>query len=218
MADIQIPELYLPGFISLAKLSLVEIKEIVGFVSSVPVGTGGNTFQQMFNQTFVNHADSVLAQTIYSLGSFNATELKDLDKEQLASQIVRAYIEDAGDEKSENLQQNITLILGALGNINSTYKASSLLAENNSNYLSSHIVSDIRLVFNDEIHNTNRNAIVIHHLKINVEENNQRKEYYFSLESSDLLKLKEQIERAEQKDKLIREQYNKVISFIDITD
>ncbi|MEJ7684667.1 MAG: hypothetical protein WKG06_43830 [Segetibacter sp.] len=46
----------------------------------------------------------------------------------------------------------------------------------------------------------------------------EKKEYYFSLNTTDLLKLKQQIARAEEKEKLIKSNYSSLISFIKITE
>ena len=55
-------------------------------------------------------------------------------------------------------------------------------------------------------------------MNLKTEENNREKEYFFSMDTTDLRKLKEQLERAEEKDRLIREQYGDAISFITITE
>ena len=221
MINIQIPEIFIPGFSLLANTSKDEAVAIGAFLKSIPKGTGNKTFEGLFNSSFSKFEDSNLAATIYSLASFKSSDLQDETSKSLASIISNAYkeqLEDGDQESIERLSENLEILFNNLENLYDTIKAIRLLYEGGRVYKSAKVVSDIRLVFNDEIEAANRAGLVIHNLKFTVEENNENKEYYFSLDTTDLIKLKECIERAEQKDKLIREQYAGSISFITISE
>ena len=221
MVNIQIPKMLLPGFQSLANLSNNQVNEIGLFLQTVPIGTGNGTFRELFEEKFPDVSNPVIPFTIFSLASFQTSELKDLNPDELADLLLKSYIEQTHDESpivKDSLKSNLLVVFENLNNILVSYKVFSLLSENGKIFTGSHIISDIRLIFKDKINNKDRNALIIHKLKVITEESNEKKEYFFSLDTSDLKKLKEQIERAEEKDKLIREQYSDVMSFITITD
>ena len=84
------------------------------------------------------------------------------------------------------------------------------------NFLESRVISDIRIVYENELSEKEQCALVIHNLKIRFfSKNNSFDEFFVALNLSDLEKLKETIERAIQKDKLIRDN-NHELTFISI--
>ena len=121
-------------------------------------------------------------------------------------------------EEISLLQNNLLIILDKISPLALSAKAFNLLSENKTTFIESRIISDIRLVFDNDIIKKNRLAVLVHNLKIVTTENDERKEFYFSLDTNDLKMLKTQIERAEKKDELIRHQYSNEIQFIKIND
>ena len=221
MLSIQIPKPFLSGFQSLAQISAAQAKQVANFLEQISVGTGGDTFEKMFDEKFIDLANTGIASTIFSLASFTTSELNNLSDGELGEALTQSYSEQTGTKDEAHLQQlkkNLLLIFEKLGRLSSSYKVFGLLSENSRTFKNCRIVSDIRLVFNDDLADKNRNALIVHRLKINAVENDEKKEYFFSLDTNDLKKLKEQIERAEEKDKLIREQYAETISFITVTE
>lgn len=220
MVNIQIPRFFLPAFQALSVADSTQIQEIGIFLKNVPIGTGHVTFEKMFDEKFESLAISGLASTVFSLASFTLSEYKDLQGTELLDALGNSYKSQASvteDDTLNNLKSNLRTIFDSMGNLTASYKVFSLLSENSRIYKDCRIVSDIRLVFKDDIDDEKRDALVIHRLKINVGENNKSKEYFFSLDTSDLNKLGEQITRAQEKDRLIKEQYKNAMTFITIT-
>lgn len=221
MADIQIPKAFIAGFELLAKLNTKKAQEIANFLQQVPLGTGNKTFDTLFANAFPDLAPNILAPTIFSLSAFQGTEFEKVPAHEMADAIAEAFkvhAPDAGDDLLGNLKNNVLEIFVNLGGMFKSYKAFRLLGDNNKTFIEAKVVTDVRLVFDEEINNEAKDALIVHSLKITAEENNEKKEYYFSLDTNDLKKLKDTIERAEQKDKQIREQYANAISFITITE
>jgi hypothetical protein len=186
---------------------------------NIPAGTSKVSFEKQLYETFSNYVNSDLAETIFSFGSFSTTELNNIDNDDLAKQITEAFVKENKDGDAQTLEQNVKAILGAISNINLTYKAFGVIAENDCIYIGSNITSDIRIIFNEQQQlDEKNNAVMLHKLKLSIEENNERSEYYFTLSTKDLLSLKEQVEQAINKDKQIQNQFNGLISFVNITD
>jgi hypothetical protein len=220
MLSIQIPKFFLPGFKQLSNRTTEQVQKIAAFLEKVPIGTGAETFEKLFIDNFQEWGNAGIASTIFSLASFTNSDVNKLDHQQLAEKLAHSYVEQS-DEKGrdvlETLIANLITLLNSIGQLSATFKVFSLLSENGKTFKSSHIVTDIRLVFSENLENKNRHALLIHHLKISAEVNDETKEYFFSLDTADLRKLKEQIERAEKKDHIIREQYGDM-SFITVTE
>lgn len=222
MVNIQIPKAYFQGFQSLASLPTEQISSIVAFLKEIPVGSGVNSFTLLFDQTFPDLETKGIAQTIYSLASFSVSDLE-LTHDDLVNELLISFKDQMDDSNEtpqliEGLKRNLLQIFQNIDKLESCYKVFNLLSENSKVLKTAHIITDIRLVFKDNLQENDRNALIIHRLKLKSEEGEVEKEDYFSLDTTDLKKLKEQIERAEEKERLIREQYLDVFSFITITD
>ena len=74
------------------------------------------------------------------------------------------------------------------------------------------------MVFNDEVNDIDRYGLIIHRLKIEYLTNSERKKNFYALDREDLVKLKEDLERAIEKEDLMRKDYGNEIKFIDLKD
>lgn len=224
MLQYQIPKAYLPGFDYLISLESSQLDRIVHFLNEIPVGIGPKSFHNQFLNAFEEDDPKMrqLAMTIYSLGGLFLTESKTRGIDELIQNLTDSYIsqteQNIKEDQARNFQEYLRRIFSNAHQLFSTYKAFSLLVENNVVFKEAHLITDIRLIFKDDLGNPDRHAIILHQLKIESEENGEERNYFFSLNHSDLLKLKEQIDRSIEKDKLIKESYRSMISFIEITE
>ncbi len=214
---IRIPKEFISGFETLKDLNLDQVEEISKFLATIPYGTGTKDFKERLNDNFPKIDSKSLSNTIYSLGSillnFNETI------EEIAKMLTESLKEDIENIEENNLQEKITLILNQSTNLKHTFKAYNLISDNDITYSKGRVFSDIRLLFSDDLkeENGDKKAVIIHKLKIEAEQDNTLKNFYFSMDSSDLLKMKELISRALDKDQKIRSDYPN-IDFIKITD
>jgi hypothetical protein len=142
--------------------------------------------------------------------------------EKFSSDFVGAYsyiTKTKDKEILDKLESHLTSLISSFSVLIKTYKSRNLLTENKNNFLKSRIVSDIRIVFDDEkdISEKKQCALVVHHLKIDFfSAISERKEFFVSLNLKDLENLKNTVERALKKDKLIKEN-NHALTFVDIS-
>jgi hypothetical protein len=101
-------------------------------------------------------------------------------------------------EKRKILSDRLTKLLGFDTTVGVTAKAVDVMTEHERIFCSARILSDIRPVFakTPEIAEA---AVIIHNLQISFHKCGEHKEAYFALDTSDLAKLKQVIERAEKK-------------------
>jgi len=215
--SIRIPEEFISGFEILIDLSLKEVKEIANSLNEIPAGTGPKEFKEKLSSKFENIDLSQLSPTIYSLGSILLSFSK--SNEELSNMLKNSLEESLGRELNEELREKILLILDEGENLKYTFKAFDLVSDNNSTYQSGKIYSDVRLLFDESIkaNKESRKAVIIHNLKLEVSKDGGNESHFISLDSKDLTKLKELVNRAINKEEQIRSDYSN-IDFIEITD
>lgn len=220
MAKLQIPKQFLDGFREIYKIEESGFRSLIESLKSIPVGLGPNTFIKTLMSTLDYLWVSQVARTIFSLG--NLLETQDFTIDDLSRELTNAYEEgsqlDLPEEQKAHYTARNKELLENLGSLKLSFKAINLLTENNQNFVDSHIISDIRLVFQDDIDNQNRSAVILHQLKLEYRKDGEQRQFYIALDNSDLKKLKKQIDRALEKEELMKQDYSDSISFIDITD
>ncbi|MBN1197968.1 MAG: hypothetical protein JXA23_01360 [Bacteroidales bacterium] len=220
MAKIQIPKQFLEGFKALYAIDENDFQRLIDSLQIVPVGLGPNSFIKTLKSNLEYPWISQVAATIFSLGSL--LESQEFTNDELSNELASAYGEGldltlAEEQKAIYSKRNKELLKN-LGSLKLSFKALNLLTENNQNFVESHIITDIRLVFQEEIDQKNRNAVIIHKLKIDYRKEGEPKQFYIALDNNDLKKLKKQIDRALEKEEIIKKDYSNSISFIEITD
>lgn len=218
----KIPHDFISGFEDLVNLTLDEVKEIASFISTIPSGTGPEKFESLLSSSFTDLDLSELSPMIFSFGNI-LLNIED-DSIESISQMLAKDLQNSSDidkEKIEekHLEEKLNIIFQSANNLKSTYKAIDLIYDNDIIYKKGRIFSDIRLLFDDDIKvsSEDREAVIIHRLKLESSKNDEDRNYYFSLDSSDLVKMKELLERAIIKEEKIKSDYPN-IKFIEITD
>ncbi len=129
--------------------------------------------------------------------------------EDVASEVVSALqYDNIGDlEDDENAARDFREFLLQLlsfdQSLGVTLKAGELLIENENNFSSARVVSDLRPVFLNRDDPEPRAAMVVHKLRIEIHETGYQ--YYFALDSLDIRLLQQVLQRAELKEKALKQ-------------
>ncbi|PCJ26144.1 MAG: hypothetical protein COA97_06235 [Flavobacteriales bacterium] len=219
MAKYRIPEQVRPGFELIAKLKATQAKAIKTAMKNSAVGSGPDgTIKSLQGKIDLNRPDLInVVETIFSILALYSNE-EDTTPDEFLENIASAYEDSVADVKTSEknkLIKNIKLFLDSDEQVSNSIKAATLLSENGKLFVESRVLSDIRLVFDDDLKKPSQTAVVIHRLKFEYLEGRRINEFYVSLEKKHLLKLKDTIDRAIEKDKLIRKNTYKDISFIE---
>lgn len=217
MAFFQIPEMFLPGFKALGNLDGIQFEKLKEIAGALPVGIGPNTFQQAFANSNLPGWRHI-AVTLFSLGSLLASRKED-GLVNLAEELYDSYrsTED-NQEAADNLKERLSDLFRSCKNLRTTFKAFNLLTENERVFREARIITDVRPVFHDVLDADNRPALLLHQLKLSYQQDGDPYDDYVCLDSKDLIKLKEHLDRAIEKETHLRSSYGSIIDFINITD
>lgn len=219
----KIPHDFITGFVDLVSLSLEEVKEIATFISAIPTGTGPEKFESLLNSNFSSLNLAEISPMIFSFGNILLNVEDDDTIESISEMLAKDLLNNSEITKEEieekHLEDKLIILFQSANNIKCTYKAFDLISENDNIYKKGRIFSDIRLLFDDniQVNSEDRKAVIIHRLKLESSKNDEDRNYYFSLDSLDLFRMKELIERAIVKEEKIKSDYPN-IKFIEITD
>jgi hypothetical protein len=207
MTKFQIPEAFLPGFTELSKLSSDDAEKIGTLLNQIPVGATIQDFREAFTEADLPENIQVTAETVFSMGALLAGETGG-DIAELTAGLSKAFQErnqgKITDEETQQLKRNLLIILKNGDNLKKTYKAYQLFSENARIYRNSRVMTDIRLLFNDEPDSNPRSGLIVHQVKIEFVENEEPKSFFVSLDREDLINLSENLQRALKKEESIK--------------
>ena len=219
MAKYRIPEQFISGFKELSSLKKDLTYKISDILKKLDIGDGPETLAKKLSdiKDLSKFDLSLISFTIFSLISLAQKE----NIEHLVNDLTQAYSlknKEAKKDKITNLKNNLITILNSIDKINLTFKAIELQSEYDKIFTDCRVISDIRLIFLDKLDESPKQALVIHNLKVEYQQDEKIKESFFTLDLDDLMKLKEQIERAIEKEKIIKGKINQEINFIEIKE
>ena len=221
MANYRIPESQMPGFSALIQISDEQFDLLLETLRKFPSGAGLEAFQVVLKERLPNSSFENLASVIFSFGTL-LSKTKNHPYEDAVLGLSNAYISSSkiklNSSQEEMLLSRLQKIFDNYHNLRNTFKAYNLLSSNENVFIDAQIISDVRIIFNEDLDDQDRNAVIIHRLKIECDSRENSKDFYFALDSKDLIKLSQQIQRAIQKEELIKTNYSSSMSFIDITD
>lgn len=211
MAKLIIPSSVIDGFKEIAKLNENQITEFAEYLQQMEVGTKFDAIDKFISSIITSIDSGSIVRTVISFGDL--LDGDDIKFDELAHEL-RESVEDIFSEESdlnfERLEANLLKIFQNSKNLKLTTKVFNLLVQNNNIYIEGKIISDIRLVFNDNLTESNRNGVIIHRLNITVQNKKENSDIVISLDNSDLKKLKDIIERALLKEEIIKEDYENI--------
>lgn len=219
MQEYRIPQEYLKGFEILSTISDEALTKLSEQLESIPLGKSGKGFVEAL-EPYVD--DVILLQAIFSMGGLISNEDADISK--ISKGLASAYfhqseIKNVSAENIATLSNKINRLLNSWKSGKLTFKSMKLYGHNPRLFRRSKIVSDIRLIFEDDLRSVERNALIIHQLRIDFTGDDDRlEEFFVSLNYKDLQKLKEQINRAIEKEQVIKDSYGDKINFIALND
>lgn len=221
MAKYRIPRNLVPGFDEILKLDHDQVLKIAQGFKLTPVGSGEKVIADSIRSTVNLPSDVIqnISEVLFSFGYFlnNENPISSSSKDLSESFFLGHKKTDHKKADKEDLEKKILTFLEAGENLKITFKAIELQEENQLVVKGSRIISDIRLLFKDKMDEGNRYGLIIHQLRINATTSEQDEDIFLSLDYNDLLDLRNQIDRALEKHKIIMNDY-KDISIINITD
>lgn len=225
MPNYRIPEKFIHGFIGLASLSNEQFGSLLQSLQSLRKGASPKEVTDRIGESIKDVPNnSKIARSIFSLGSvLNSNEIESV---KLFAQEFADFVFDVSKkdfnlelstESKLKLPQYLQGIIEHSFVIKNSYKAITIITDNHAIFREAKVYSDIRLVFNDDIYDSDRIAVIVNQLKIEYNVNGENNNIFFSLDENDLISLKKSIERALEKNSIIKADYAQ-IKFMNVAD
>jgi len=219
MPKYSIPTQVQNGFKFIITLNTDELNVLSNIIKKAKIGQG---IKYIVEENFTKFSDfdknkfEQIIIALFSMANIYLDSKNNLEQFILDfSESFECFFQDTSSAELDKLKSCLTKLLPNFNSIILTTKTRELFTENPKNMLETRIVSDIRIVFDDEINAKAQSAIIIHNLKIDYFNDFDKKSFFVSLDLSDLKKLQKVIERAIEKDNSIRSN-NLQLNFVDL--
>jgi hypothetical protein len=212
MNRFQIPAAVAPTFDELSQLSTKDAEKVASLLHQFPIGGRFEDLQKILQESQFSERLPNLDQTLFSFGKLLIDEWGE-DIEALAQSLSEAFArnkEDISENIIEQLKENLLIIFEHADHLKKTFKTNYLFSENNHIYRESSIMTDTRLLFNDELENPPKCGVILHQLKIEYEEDDMRKTFFVSMDKDDITELAEVLQRALKKEEIIKKSQSNI--------
>jgi len=209
MANYSVPSIYIPGFEVIIKLDAIQIDSLSHIISDIKVGERFDSLIERIKVRLESLSEIDASNIIRSLVSlveiFDSTN-RDIPK--FTKDFSEAYLQSnpsASLNDKEKLEINLSKLLTKYDSIRITSKAIDIIQENQVNFRKARVISDIRLVFDDDLDGVRKYAVVVHNLKLECYNSNREIDFFAAMDLSDLKSIRDVIDRAIEKDRIIRQ-------------
>lgn len=219
MKSYSIPHIYFPGFQRIINLDDTELNELSNLTKNLRIGESLQnilTARQDFQNPLSNEDIHNIFRALISLVGIFESSKRDID--DFTTRFSESYLisnNSAEKDDGAKLKKNLSILLENFDSIRISTKAQEIILENTHNFSEARIVSDIRPVFDNELGENKKYAVVVHSLKLEYTKKDSLRELFIALDLSDLEALKQVIDRAIEKDFIIRKG-NNTLNFIEI--
>lgn len=220
MPRIRIPQFAFKGFDAISRLTEDQVNKFTSYLDNMNVGTKMEQINNFLDSILESDDSRNIVQALISFSEL--LQPSTIDFEALAASLASSYKDqfegEVSSEIHQNLKRNLSLIFNHSESLKLTLKAIDLVSEEDYIFNDSKIITDIRLVFNDELESNYRSALLVHHLYIEYYKDREQRKIVLALDLADLKKLKEHIERAIKKDDIIKDDYSNSFNFLNLSN
>lgn len=216
MSQISIPEKLYPGFDLLSNMKESTLNDLIEHLKNINVGIKFDDLAIELQKLFSAKESNLLVLTLISFAELfenNDRNFSELSKD-LASSYVEVSTIELGSKTQTVLENNLLQIFNNANKLILTLKARGLAIENENTLIGFKMLTDIRPVFNLQVEENNRTAIIIHKIHLEYQKDSENNSIFISLDSDDLKTLLKTIERAVKKDQIVREDYKSTFKFL----
>jgi len=170
--------------------------------------------ESVFSKSEADEVVRVFAE-LYSIKSEDRTDLNELVDG--VCDALNELDDDSlkpADGDWDKFKTHFKLLLSMDSTIGISFKAFRLSIQNEKTYVDANIFSDIRPAFSLDVERGFDTAVIIHNLQIEYHTDRTHKEIQIALDCEDIRKLKELLDRAENKEASMRRQFESTIAFL----
>lgn len=213
MARLTIPDQYAPGLAQIASLPDSALQEILSALAVSPPLLDVKSATALISSKVPTISNKHIRNFLVALLSlYSLRAVRQLDSEELAADISRAMKRSGrpelalDSETEERFRKRLSLLLG-FKTLMTASKAVFLKHEHEHTLCNARIFTDARPIYADDPASPPSATVITHMLKLAYHQgiSGDVNEIHIALDKSDLLKLKELIERAESKASSLRQ-------------
>jgi hypothetical protein len=205
MASINIPKSAYQAIQSLTRLKPSDFEALLEALSKATPALGrGNFWSHVAPLVPQIKADEVKTIVNEILDMSEGMDILDMGVDEFATAIAESSVatnELKLSQADEQLlrERLIKVFVGRRG-LCSTLKAMGVMVDQERTFYSARILTDVRPVF-DEKGETVDAAVIVHNLRIHYGQDSEHKDFYVSLDTSDIADIREALDRADAKAK-----------------
>ena len=206
--NIQVPDPYLAGVAAILKLDDASADALVQALDDPPRTLNRQTITDALEPKLHGIPRDDALEIISVLISMSSViEVLEADPSDFVEEVLADL-----RQKRENLQLPDEALEGASGRLNTLLrhpglsnvsKARSILRDCPHAYCRGRVLTDVRPIFGDGPDAPPTAAVIVHTMRISYHERDEIRDFYLTLDSSELGKLKQLIDRAESKQKAL---------------
>lgn len=209
MASLRIPEPYKAGLTQIASLDENTAQELLEALKTIPPALYRKDVSARLAERVGSISPGDIRDVIESLFGLTLGRIgSDVSVQQFVDDILDTLADEESaiitDENRDAVRQKLNHLL----NVDSLMigaKAYEVLFEHERNFTTARILTDVRPVFGDKVEGDPVAAIIVHNLKVNYFEAGKRLEFYVAMDTSDVQKLIDTLERARAKAESLKE-------------
>jgi len=218
MSTYSIPSEFIIQFDNIIKIQDDDLKALSHLISDLKIAENFDDVLEKSKGVFKSISPVQLQGIIRALVSIvDIFEASNKDIEAFTDKFAKSYLyskNGATEEESLILKEKLSVLLRNFKSLIITVKSQNLLTDNQRNFRDCRVITDIRMVFEDDMKSVDKYAIVLHNLKIEYSENKNLDDFFVALDLPDLKKLKIAVDRAIEKDEIIKKTHHK-FKFVD---
>ncbi|OYD43932.1 hypothetical protein [Sphingobacterium cellulitidis] len=212
MSSLRIPEHLRQGFENLVTMDSLLFDKIIDYIKSFKEFNNLESARDSTKRFILEIGiDESVNDVIYSLSSLKAR----YPTKNMAEDLLESFKSFAGsDPVDEKLFKTRINTLSFNSSTLNTYLKKNVLGSSfEKTLVYSEVITDIRFIFNSDILDKSRSAIITHNLKLEIIDSMENKDIYISMDIDSLKELNATIERAIQKEEIIKSDYSPMINF-----
>lgn len=203
MANIMVPDQVFPGFKIITELSNDQLLKLIDFLKNYEIGKFYGDIANELTEILNVDGDN-LFRTLLSFIGLSETDVIILSK-NLAESYKELSKVGLNTKEINKLKANLIEILSNFNRIQLSEKVREYKLENANNLRDFKLLTDIRFVDNKDQNEIDKYGIILHKLYLEYQNSIPLNELHLNLNLNDLIELKAEIEKAIERDKIIRD-------------
>jgi hypothetical protein len=207
MAQLRIPDEYVPGLVQIIKIPDTIVEELSVALARLPPSLNTKSISKALSLTIKEVPEKDLRQivrTLVSLYSVHASSKSSLSDfvEDIGAAMARSDNRDLAGADKELIAARLTKLLSSDA-LKLASKGLFLKVEHERVLCSARILTDSRTVYSEDPTVRPTGAVVTHMLKLAYHHGDRLREIYVAMDAGDLKELRELVDRAEAKAKTL---------------